>query len=201
MDTSTDPRLGAEREEALELMVLILLEKLNPTERAAYILREAFSYPYQEIADILKLSEINTRQLVTRARKHIADGRRTPVSPTEQQRLLDAFIAAAQKGDLTALEGLFASDVVSYSDGGGIVRAARVPICGRDRVVKLVTKIAPHFWAGVTLSQIKANGQASILISRNNTIVGLVTISASSQGIDQIMWVMRPSKLATISLS
>lgn len=201
VDTSTDPRLGAEREEALELMVLILLEKLNPTERAAYILREAFSYPYQEIADILKLSEINTRQLVTRARKHIADGRRTPVSPTEQQRLLDAFIAAAQKGDLTALEGLFASDVVSYSDGGGIVRAARVPICGRDRVVKLVTKIAPHFWAGVTLSQIKANGQASILISRNNTIVGLVTISASSQGIDQIMWVMRPSKLATISLS
>lgn len=121
VDTSADPGLGAERGEALRLAVLVLLEKLSPTERAAYILREAFDYSYRQIADILQMEEANTRQLVSRARKHIADGRRTPVSSGEQRRLLEAFIAAAQKGDMAALEGLFAEDVVSCSGGGGIV--------------------------------------------------------------------------------
>src|SRR3954466_2343841 len=120
VDTSTDPQLGAERGEALEFAVLLLLEKLSPTERAAYVLREAFDYPYRQIAEILQLEEANTRQLVTRARQHITDGRRTPVSPAEQRRLLEAFIAAARKGDLPALEGLLAADVISQSDGGGI---------------------------------------------------------------------------------
>src|ERR1700742_1315462 len=92
VDTSSDPGLGAERDEALKLAVLVLLEKLSPTERAAYILREAFDYSYDQIASILQMEEANTRQLVSRARKHIADGRRTPVSSGEQRRLLEAFI-------------------------------------------------------------------------------------------------------------
>ena len=112
MDTNTGPQLGAERGEALEFAVLLLLEKLSPTERAAYVLREAFDYPYRQIASILQLEEGNTRQLVTRARQHIADGRHAPVSPAEQRRLFEAFIAAAQNGDLATLEDLFASDVV-----------------------------------------------------------------------------------------
>jgi RNA polymerase sigma factor (sigma-70 family) len=108
VDTSTDPQLGAERGQALEFAVLLLLEKLSPTERAAYVLREAFDYPYRQIADILQLEEANTRQLVARARQHITDGRRTPVSSAEQRRLLEAFIAAAERGDLSTLEALFA---------------------------------------------------------------------------------------------
>jgi hypothetical protein len=111
-------RREAERGEALKLAVLVLLEKLSPTEHAAYVLREAFDYPYRQIADILQMEEANVRQLVFRARKHIADSRRTPVSSDEQRRFLEAFIGAAQKGDLAGLEGLFAEDVVSYSDGG-----------------------------------------------------------------------------------
>jgi DNA-binding CsgD family transcriptional regulator len=126
VDTSGDPGVGAERGEALKLAVLLLLEKLSPTERAAYVLREAFDYSYRQIADILQMEEANVRQLVSRARKHIADGRRTSVSSGEQRRLLEAVIAAAQKGDMAALEGLLAEDVVSYSDGGGLVRAAGV---------------------------------------------------------------------------
>jgi len=97
-DTSNDPALGAERGEALRLAVLVLLEKLSPTERAAYILHEAFDYSYRQIADILQMQEANARQLVSRARKHIADGRRSPVSARQQRRLLDVFVAAAQKG-------------------------------------------------------------------------------------------------------
>ena len=99
VDTSADPGLGAERSQALEFAVQILLEKLSPTERAAYILREAFDYPYRQIANILRLEEANTRQLVTRARQHVAGGRRAPVSSAEQRRLLNVFIGAAQRGD------------------------------------------------------------------------------------------------------
>jgi len=201
VDTSSDPHLGAERGEALEFAVLLLLEKLSPTERAAYILREAFNYPYEDIAEILQLAEANTRQLVTRARKHIADGRREPVSSDEQKRLFNAFMAAAQKGDLAALEGLFASDVISYSDGGGVVRAAQNPVVGRGRVAKFIAAVASHFWTGVTVATIEANGQACMLMSRDGAVVALATIDASAQGIDQILWVMRPSKLAAISLS
>jgi RNA polymerase sigma-70 factor (ECF subfamily) len=95
VDSSSDPGLGAERGEAPKLAVLLLLEKLSPTERGAYILREAFDYSYQQIADILQTEEANVRQLVSRARKLIEDGRRTPVSSSEQRRLLEAFIAAA----------------------------------------------------------------------------------------------------------
>jgi RNA polymerase sigma-70 factor (ECF subfamily) len=101
------------------------VEKLSPTERAAYVLREAFDYPYRDIAGILRLEEANTRQLVTRARQHVAEGRRAPVSSIEQRRLLNAFIGAAERGDVAELEGLSASDIVSTSDGGGFVRAAR----------------------------------------------------------------------------
>jgi DNA-directed RNA polymerase specialized sigma24 family protein len=198
VDTSGDPSLGAERGEALKLAVVVLLEKRSPTELAAYVLREAFDYSYRQIADILQMEEANTRQLVSRARKHIADGRRTPASSGEKRRFLEAFIGAAQKGDLVALEGLFAEDIISYSDGGGLVRAARVPVVGRERVAKFIAAFSSHFWQGVTLAWVEVNGQESILISRHGEPVGLVTTEASEHGIHQIMWLMRPSKLAAI---
>ena len=201
VDTSGDPQLGAERGEALEFAVLMLLEKLSPNERAAYVLREAFDYPYREIAEILQLEEANARQLVTRARQHISEGRRTPVDSAEQRRLLEAFIGAAQKGDLAMLENLFAPDVVSYSDGGGIVRAARIPMVGREQVARFIGGFASHFWAGVTLSWIQANGQPAVLIARDRTIVTVVAIDAREEGICQIVWMMRPSKLTAISTS
>lgn len=108
VDTSADPRSEAERGQALACGILLLLEKLSPAERAAYILREAFDYPYRDIANVLRLEEANARQVVTRARQHVASGRRTPASSTEHRRLLDAFIAAAQHGDVAGLERLFA---------------------------------------------------------------------------------------------
>jgi RNA polymerase sigma factor (sigma-70 family) len=108
VDNSTDPRLGAERGEALNVAVRLLLERLWPTERAAYVLREAFTYSYREIADILRIGEANARQLVTRARDHVSSGRRAPVSPAAQRRPFHAFVAAARTGDLARLERLFA---------------------------------------------------------------------------------------------
>jgi RNA polymerase sigma-70 factor (ECF subfamily) len=182
VDTSSDPGLGAERGEALKLAVLLLLEKLSPTERCAYILREAFDYSYHQIADILQTEEANVRQLVCRARKHIENGRRTPVSSSAQRRLLEAFIAAAQNADMAALEGLFSEDVISTSDGGGIVRAARVPVVGRERVAKFIATAA-HFWKGVPLAWVETNGEAAVLVSRAGVPVAITTIDASAQGI------------------
>jgi RNA polymerase sigma-70 factor (ECF subfamily) len=105
-----DPSSKAEQSEALSVAVMRLLEKLLPTERAAYVLREAFNYPYREIADILRVEEANARQLVTRARERVSGGRCAPVNPAEQRRLLSAFVAAARTGDLSRLESLFASN-------------------------------------------------------------------------------------------
>ena len=201
VDTSGDPGIGAERGEALSLAVLLLLEKLTPTERAAYVLREAFDYSYRQIAEILQMEEANVRQLVSRGRKHIADGRRTRVSSEEQRRFLEAFIAAAQKGDMATLEGLLAEDVVSYSDGGGFVRAAGVPVAGRDRVLAFVGAVSSYFWKGVNIAWVESNGQAAVLVSRDGVPVTLGTIDASPDGIDQIMWFLRPSKLGAISKS
>ena len=109
IDTSADPSVGVERGAALNRALRLLLEKLSPTERAAYVLREAFNYAYREIADILRIEEANARQLVTRARERVSGGRRAAVNPAEQRQLLDAFVAAARTADLARLEQLFAS--------------------------------------------------------------------------------------------
>lgn len=199
IDTSADPRLGAERGQALSFAVLLLLESLSPTERATYILREAFDTPYREIAEILRIEEPNARQLFTRARRHVAAGRRGRVERTEQRRLLEAFVAAARSGDVAALERLFVADVVSTSDGGGLVRAARKPVSGAERVARFIAAVSGHFWAGVTPTAVEANGQACVLLSRGPMVVALVTVDGTSDGIDQIFWLMRPSKLGALS--
>jgi RNA polymerase sigma factor (sigma-70 family) len=201
VDTSLDTFLGAERDESLELAVLVLLEKLSPTERAAYVLREAFNYPYSEIADILKLTEANVRQHVSRAGQHLTSERRAPVVKEEQRRLLTAFVAAAQEGNVAVLESLFAPDVTSCADGGGIVTAAAIPVTGCSRVAKYIAGVYPRWWVGVTLEWIEVNTQPSLAIVREGEVVALMTLSASAAGIYQIMWILRPSKLAVLSRS
>ncbi|MGW3247431.1 RNA polymerase sigma-70 factor [Streptomyces sp. NPDC001070] len=197
IDTSADPQLGAERAEVLDMAVLFLLEKLNPVERAAYVLREAFAYPYKKIADILETSEANTRQLVSRARKHLAAERREPVSSTDHQRLLKAFVTAAQTGDLAALEELLAADVVSYADGAGMRGASRIPIVGRPHVSKTLVAYSPRFWPETDIRWVEANGRPAALVTSHGEAVALVTADVSERGIERIMWVVSPPKLAT----
>ncbi|ADB32930.1 RNA polymerase, sigma-24 subunit, ECF subfamily [Kribbella flavida DSM 17836] len=199
VDTSADPHLGAERGEALGFAVLLLLEKLSPTERAAYVLREAFDYPYRQIADILRSTEVAVRKLVSRARLHVASERRAVVTGAEQRRLLEAFVAAARSGDLTTLEGLLAADVVSYSDGGGVVTASRVPVSGAPRVAKFVTAVSRWFWAGVEITWSEQNGQAAAVLSRDGTVFAVLTVNASDAGIDQLLWMMNPAKFTAIA--
>jgi RNA polymerase sigma-70 factor (TIGR02957 family) len=195
VDTSADPHLGAERNEALEFAVLLVLERLSPTERAAYILREAFDYPYSQIAEILRASEAATRQWVSRARKRLVAERRNPVTGQEQRELLTAFVAAARMGDLAALEQLLADDVISYSDGGGAVRASRIPVVGLVRVAKYHKAFAQRFWAGVEVDIGTANGQAVAILRHDGDTIAVLAVAASAEGIDQVLWMMNPAKI------
>ena len=200
VDTSNDPLLGAERGEALELAVLLLLEKLTPTERAAYVLRAAFDYPYSRIAEIVGSTEPAARQLVSRAGKHLAAERRKPAPEQHRQRLLDAFITAAQQGDMNALENLFSEDIMSLSDGGGVVRASRIPVVGRERVAKYIHAFASRFWTEVTVRRATINGEAALTLTRGGSVrpFAVVSIAASSDGIDRLLWLMNPTKLQAV---
>jgi RNA polymerase sigma factor (sigma-70 family) len=110
VDTGVDPQSRTEDGEVLALALLLVLERLSPTEQAAYVLREAFDYPYSRIATILQSSEVNARKLVSRARRHVRAGRQRSVTSGEQGRLLHAaFVDAAQEGDFVAIEEFFAA--------------------------------------------------------------------------------------------
>ncbi len=198
VDTSADPYLGAERGEALEFAALLLMEKLTPNERAAYVLREAFDYAYAQIAEILQTSEPAVRQLVSRARKHLASERRTPANPGQQRELLTAFLAAARSGDMAALERLFTPDVTSMSDGNGAVRVSRRPVVGTLRVAKFLAAVADWFWVGTDINWVNTNGQTSAVIRRDGSLIAVLTVSASTEGIDQVLWMFNPAKLTAL---
>lgn len=199
--TSDDPTLGAERAEALDLAVLVLLERLSPTERAVYVLREAFAYPFRQIAGILETSEANARQLGRRARAHLAEQRQAPVDPRQHNRLLRAFLAAAQAGELGRLEELLAEDVISYSDGGGVVSAARQPVFGRDRVARFIAGLAAREMTAAATEMIDVNGRAAVLILREDEPIAVCAVGVSCIGIDRLFLVRNPGKLAAFSRS
>jgi len=200
VDTSADPYLGAERGEALEFAALLLMEKLTPNERAAYVLREAFDYPYAQIADILQLTEPAVRQLVSRARKRMTSERRTPVSAAAQRELLTSFITAARSGDMTALEQLFAPDVTSLSDGNGAKGVARKPVVGMERVAKYIAAFSTWFWDGIDVRWVTTNGQTSAVLVRDGDLFGVLAVTASTEGIDHLLWMVNPEKIAAVTV-
>ncbi|WP_246125155.1 RNA polymerase sigma-70 factor [Cellulomonas xylanilytica] len=196
VDTTADPALGAERAEALELAVLLLLEKLGPTERAAYVLREAFGYSYREIADVLEMSEVNARQVARRAREHLESGRSAPASPARHRRLLESFVAAARVGDLDGLERLLVDDVVVRPDGGGEVHASRVELVGAARTVTFLDNVLRKYWQASTLRIVEANGGAALLVtSAAGEPQAVVALDVSDRGIEHVYIVVSPSKL------
>ena len=198
-----DPMLGpadtAEQRESVSLAVLHLMERLSPVERGVYVLREAFDYPYDRIAEILESTVVAARQLVSRARKHVESGRTASVGVPAQRRLLEAFLTAARRGDTVTLEQLFAAEVVSRTDGNGVKLAARIPVVGRARVAKFIAAFASHFWIGKTIDWVVVNGQPAAAVREDGVVTTLVTLTASDAGIDQLMWVMSPDKLRHVA--
>ncbi|MFI6263022.1 RNA polymerase sigma-70 factor [Micromonospora sp. NPDC051006] len=201
IQTSADPATRAEQGEALGLALLLLLQRLTPAERAVYVLHEAFDYPFRQIAEILEITEVNARQLGRRARAHLVEERHAPVAPADHDRLLHAFLAAARSGDLGQLEELLAKDAVSYSDGGGVVSAARVPVTGRAKVARYVLGVVAKFGTHVSLDFVESNGQQTVLARRAGSVVALCAIDASPAGIARVLIVLNPSKVARFGAS
>lgn len=199
IDTESNPEIEAEHNESLSLALLVLLEALPPAERAAFVLREAFGYEYRDIAEMLETSEVACRKLVSRAREHVASGHRSSVTRTVHQRFLQAFVRAARSGDVTELEQVLVEDVVSYSDGGDVVHAARIAIVGRERVAKFVGAFSQWFWDGVEVHEVELNGQPAIAVIADGEPVTVLSISASGSGIERLFWMLNPQKLERIS--
>jgi RNA polymerase sigma-70 factor, ECF subfamily len=142
-DPAPGPASRAELADSLSLALLVLLERLTPVQRAAYLLREVFGYEYAEIADVIEQTEANSRQLVTRARKHLEANRpRFDADEAARDALLERFLAAAEDGDLEALEELLAKDAVLYADSGGKAMAPRDPLVGATLIARFMAAVA-----------------------------------------------------------
>jgi RNA polymerase sigma-70 factor, ECF subfamily len=127
----------AETADSLSLTFLHLLEKLSPVERAVFLLREVFDYPYDEVGEIVGKSPENCRQILARAHEQVQHGRRRfDVSREERDEVARRFLAAWEEGDTAALVKLLAADATVYGDGGGKAPAVPAPLVGAERVAK-----------------------------------------------------------------
>ncbi|WP_433168978.1 RNA polymerase sigma-70 factor [Kribbella sp. CA-247076] len=187
-----------EERDSVSMALLVVLERLGPAERAAYVLREAFAYSYGEVAELIGTSEANARQLVSRASKRVAaePRRERRVDRAEWRRLVERFIAAAQQGELAELEALLAEDVVSRADGGGKVFAARNALTGRERVARYLVGALQKYGEGLEVRFGEANGQPTFLAVSPRGVEAVCFVDFGDDGITDLRFVMNPDKLA-----
>ncbi|MFF4546457.1 RNA polymerase sigma-70 factor [Streptomyces sp. NPDC001435] len=195
-DGTLGPLESAEQRDAVSMAMLVLLERLTPTERAVYVLREAFGYGHREIAGLLDLGEANCRQLYRRAVQRVAapQGRFDP-APEQQEKLVASFITASRDGDLAGLEKLLAAEVTWWSDGGGKVSAARRPIEGRDKVLRFLAGGAVRFAAGYSYTAAEVNGASALVVWDGDALVGVVCFETRDGLIAHARAVVNPDKL------
>jgi RNA polymerase sigma-70 factor (TIGR02957 family) len=198
-DGRSDPADHAEVADSLSLAFLVLLESLTPEQRAAFLLREVFDYPYAQIAAIIGTGEDNARQLVARARKHVDEHRpRFEASQQRREQLTRSFLAAISNGDLQALEELLAHDVVLHGDGGGRVRAITRPVHGRAKVARLLRSgmRAAEPFGGWSLRQVQVNGQPGAMLSdAAGKLTAVVVLDIADGHIQAVRAIANPDKL------
>lgn len=198
-DSAPDAAAHAETADSLSTAFLVLLESLSPVERAVFLLREVFDYGYGEIAGIVQRSEENCRQLYVRARRHVDEGRpRFEASRKQRDELVERFFAAAERGDLAALEEMLAADVVVYGDGGGKAPSWPQPIVGRERVAKLIAgTVKQAKGLGVTAHPAQINGQPGVMfVDAEQRIGAVMSVDVADGLVQAIRGVTNPEKLA-----
>jgi RNA polymerase sigma-70 factor (TIGR02957 family) len=191
--TGPDVAEDAELAESVSIAMLTVLETLGPAERAVFVLHEVFETPYDEIADIVGKTPAAVRQIGHRAREHVAARRpRMAVDRAEQQATVEKFMAAVSSGDMQALLEVLAPDVVLIADGGGVVRAARQPITGVDRVAAFLVRVAelPGLVATVT----SLNGMPAACFDLGGE-VSAVSLAVEDGRITRIFAMRNPHKL------
>ena len=198
-DGDDDPARHAETADSLSLAMLVVLESLSPEQRAVLLLHEVFDYGYREIAAIVGKSEVNVRQLATRARRHVKQ-RRPRFQTTREQRdeLARRFFAAAEQGDLAGLEALLAHDVQLTGDGGGKVPALARSLRGRDHVARAVVRWVGRVTRlpGVSLRLVEVNGgSGALLLDGQQRLIGVCALDVSGGQITGISGIVNPDKL------
>ncbi|MGY1813523.1 RNA polymerase sigma-70 factor [Blastococcus sp. SYSU D00820] len=192
------PLEDAVQRESVSFAVLLLLERLSPAERAAYVLREAFAYSAREVAGLLGTTEANVRQLHARARRHVAAAPAREVDPGRVREMLTRFLLAAREGDVPALEELLAADVVSRSDGGGVVSAARRPVQGRSAVARYVAGLVARFSAGLVPHPVEVNGGPAVAFTAGGELRAVLVPATDGEHITGLDMVLAPAKLGVV---
>lgn len=194
-----DPAERVAEAEALSMALLTALERLNPVERAVFLLREVFDLDYPEIADVVDRSPTNCRQIASRARDRVGDpGRHHRPPPAREREIVGAFETALRSGDLDGLQAVLAEDVVLWSDGGEAVRAARHPVVGRDRVARFLLGVARQAPPGIEAAQASVNGDPGFVVRVGGTPYVVMALEVTDGGIVGVRNLLNPEKLAGV---
>jgi RNA polymerase sigma-70 factor (ECF subfamily) len=192
------PETKAIEAEQLSLALLGALERLNPVERAVLVLRDVFDLEYSEIADVLEKTPGNVRQVARRARDHAGDAaRRREVGEEERQQLAVAFLAAANAGDVEALRNLLAADAIMYTDGGGVVTAARKPIYGAEKIARFMVRVQrkPDFPEDPLYTPVLVNGDPGVLMeSPGEGFLSIIAIEIADGVVQSVRFFNNPER-------
>jgi len=194
-----DPARQAELADSLSLAFLVVLESLSPEQRAAFLLHDVFDYDYERIAEIVGTSEANARQLASRARRHVDEGRtRFDASKQQRDQLAASFFAAVEKGDFEALEAMLAEDVELHGDGGGIAPAIRHPVFGRAKAAQMLRnwgRLADRI-GGLQVRRVMVNGQPGAeMFDPDGKLINVLALDIVEGQIQTIRSIVNPEKL------
>ncbi len=199
-----DPIDLHERQQTISTAFMLLLEQLNPKERAAYVLREVFDEEYESIAKTLRTNATTIRKTVSRARKKIDNSKTAspPFEPTNHEHVLNVFQEAVQSGDTSKLAPLLNENISLVTDSGGNVRALRRPLHGIDEVLPFIGERLNHFWQNAQWQFTSFNGQTGLVLRIDDTIFAAATFCFNSQiEIHQIHIMRNPEKLNLLGSS
>lgn len=194
----SDASTAAEMTDSLSMAFLLLLERLGPVERAAFLLHDVFGYGYDEVARIIAKNEANCRQIVARARQRIqADRPRYETTPEHRDRLAAQFFAAISSGDLAGLVQLLAEDAVIYGDGGGKVPQLSRPVAGRVQLARLLAGWGRQMrQIGIEFRLRRVNGQpGAVVVDEAGHCVGVFTLDVEQGSVRVVRSVINPDKL------
>ena len=189
---------------SIELGFLVLLERLNPVERAVFLLHQVFDYSHAEIAGILGTNETASRQVLHRAKQHVAAGRPRFESNREtHERLLQAFASAVSRGDVQSIASVLAEDAALYGDGGGKVRGAIMrPVFGRDRVARFFAGLGSKVTSADLVVDMKdVNGWPALIGRTSGAVNFVITIETDGALIAAIRNIVNPEKLDCATLT
>ncbi len=189
----------AEMHESITLAFMTVLERLNPVERAVFLLREVFDYDYAEIAQFVGKSDAACRQTFSRAQKYVRANRpRLPPNDAAHARILNAFVTALANGDVEMLTGLLHDSVVAYGDGGGKAFAAKIPVRGIAQVARFLLGLRRTAPAGMLPSIAHINGQAALVFWLNGSVYSVLTLENDGEHIYGVRSVVNPDKLTRV---